>query len=283
MPRALPCAPSNDEPLAGRFHGTSGLGPRKPQASGCPSIHSSVLRFSPPDSPSFRLQGAAARFSLPQASSLLSLLCASTGLSRIPTLSPTPTTTSKPPGPTPPRSNPPHPSNYRKDSSGASGGSCPCPSNLPWSDGTHLDGRESGRRYQLQRTNTQDGITPGKGRGLPTHIYSTLKISRDHPKSRLSARAQEPPPRTGALLRKRSSTPLPSTSPPTSSRYFAGSHRAGALSPWPHPLHRYRLCARVLSPGGAGRPPPVLPRPRQLWRAGQLPRAAAAHPAKWRR
>lgn len=84
---------------------------------------------------------------------------------------------------------------------------------------------------QPRRTESQQGKDAGSLR-----TYIAPRRSRESFPSPVSARVLgSPPPLTVALPRKRSSTPLLSTSPPTSSRYFAGSHGARALVPRPHP------------------------------------------------
>lgn len=88
----------------------------------------------------------------------------------------------------------------------------------------------------FRRTDTQDGITPRKGRGLAARIYGRRR-SREIHSSPASASILRIPPtsRTVALLRKRSSTPRLSTSPPTSSRCLAGYYCACAFVPGPRP------------------------------------------------
>lgn len=120
----------------------------------------------------------------------------------------------------------------------------------------------------FRRTDTQDGITPRKGRGLAARIYGRRR-SREIHSSPASASILRIPPtsRTVALLRKRSSILRLSTSPPTSSRCLAGYYCAcafvpgPALPPWSPSAGAFSLCGlaqglhgfHVSSTGARGR------------------------------
>lgn len=149
-------------------------------------------------------------------------------------------------------------------------------------------------RWERRRTEINDYCSAEQPRRTESHqgkdagslrTYIALRRSRESSRSLVTARVLgSPPPRTVALPRKRSSTALLPTSPPTSSRCFAGSRRARALVCQPSPsaaaaAYAHACCLLVARP-----PPPLpsLPRPLRLWRAGRAPGACAAHPARWR-
>ena len=140
------------------------------------------------------------------------------------------------------------------------------------------------KRLPFERTVAQDGIRPGKGRGLPAHIYSNLEISRELLKSRLRARAPEPPSPHGRPPAQALFNLTPFYLSPHLLQVLRGlplSTRTRTPAP---PLRRsHRLCARVLPPGSARSPPSSLPRPLRPRRAGLATGDCAAHPAKWRR
>ena len=130
MPKSQPVAPKSPQalgrrPLLPHLQAAHPYHPLRAAGSTLLDPHPSGCRI------------LAARFRLPQTSSLLSFL-----------RQPRPQRDSTAPpikASRPSSASLQPPSSYRKDSSGASRGSCPCPLNPPWVGGTHLCGREAGR------------------------------------------------------------------------------------------------------------------------------------------
>lgn len=110
-------------------------------------------------------------------------------------------------------------------------------------------------RWERRRTEINDYCSAEQPRRTESHqgkdagslrTYIALRRSRESSRSLVTARVLgSPPPRTVALPRKRSSTALLPTSPPTSSRCFAGSRRARALVCQPSPSAAAAACAHA--------------------------------------
>ena len=129
-------------------------------------------------------------------------------------------------------------------------------------------------KEQPRRTESHQGKDAGSPR-----TYIAPWRSRESSSSPVSARVLRCTRPSRSLSRASALQPhsfLPR--PPISSRCSAGSHRARALVPRPHPSAAAAACAQACD-----FPPSILPRLLPLWRAGLAPKVCAAHPAKWRR